>query len=65
MRIEIKIPMNECERLALKITNQLMTNGNNEKALRLQLRGVQEKDLGGYCRAVVYELVRDNLLEVI
>jgi hypothetical protein len=63
MKIEIKIPVEECDRLARKITLQLTTNGYGEHALRLQLRGKLEKDLGGYCRDMVYELIRNNLLE--
>jgi hypothetical protein len=47
--------------LACRIADKLMTNGDAEKALRLQLRGPGEKDLGGYCRQAVVNLIDKEL----
>lgn len=47
--------------LARAIQAELMTNGEKEQAVRLQLRGPDEKDLGGYCRDRVFEIIRNHL----
>ena len=49
------------ERLVCRITRELMTNGSAETAVRLQLRGRDEKDLGGYSRKAVRFIIRKNL----
>lgn len=47
--------------LGCKIADALMTNGWGDKARRLQLRGEDEKDLGGLCREAVVRLVDKEL----
>lgn len=47
--------------LARKIASVLMENGFGEQAKRLQLRGKDEKDLGGYCRRAVVLLIDREL----
>lgn len=39
----------KCRAIAETIANRLFTNGSGGKASRLQLRGPQEQDFGGWC----------------
>lgn len=48
-------------RIAEKLTRELMRNNLNERAARLQLRDKNERDLGGYCRNAVREIITANL----
>jgi hypothetical protein len=43
-----------------ELADDLMTNNIGEKARRLQLRGAQEEDYGGYCREKVLEYIEDH-----
>ena len=45
-------------KLTKRIANELMKNGQGEKAERLQLRGKDEKDLGGLCRDAVEYVIQ-------
>lgn len=49
---------NKWEQLVQDISDRLMTNYKYAKASRLQLRGPNEEDLGGYCRNAVESEVR-------
>ena len=46
---------------AEQIVEKLFTNGNGDKADRLQLRqksgGILERDIGGYCKGAVLDLI--------
>ncbi|HEV8574743.1 MAG TPA: hypothetical protein VGR43_08550 [Dehalococcoidia bacterium] len=41
-------PTQKQQALAAKIARALFTNGSRERALRLALEGVNERDLGGW-----------------
>lgn len=47
--------------LAVKIADELMTNHAGDKARRLQMRGPNEEDLGGFCREMVVRIIDDQL----
>lgn len=51
----------DIRRVTDRIVNLLMTNGNMQKAARLQLRGPNEEDLGGMIRDVVDRTISDVL----
>jgi hypothetical protein len=45
--------------LTKRIATELMKNGAGKKAERLQLRGKDEKDLGGMCRDAVEWVIQE------
>lgn len=55
----MKIKTNK--QLAENIADTLMTNGSHERAVRIQLRGPNERDLGGWCRAAMVEQILEKL----
>ncbi len=47
--------------LARRIASRLMTNGKGQRAERLQLRGPNEEDFGGWCIGAVISQIRCEL----
>jgi len=48
-------------KLAERITEELMQNSDGQKATRLQLRGANEEDFGGWSRDSVYKAILATL----
>lgn len=55
------LKLNKQRKLARRIATALMVNGMGEKAERLQLRDMNEKDLGGLCRDAVEHVIYKTL----
>lgn len=55
----------DVEKVVDRITKELMTNAFGQRALRLQLRGDNEVDLGGNCEMSVRRIIRDELMKEI
>lgn len=53
----------QAERMAQRIADRLFVNGFGERAERLQLRGVDERDLGGWCRKAAEDQIIAALLD--
>lgn len=53
--------LERAKRRAKKIADELMSNSTGDKAARLQLRGPNEEDFGGYCRDKVIEILEEHL----
>jgi hypothetical protein len=49
------------DQLAAHVTQRLCCNGLGDEAVRLQLRGPAEEDLGGYVRGAVQMQIREAL----
>mgnify|MGYP001610571174 CR=1 FL=1 len=57
MKPKPKLSARDVQALAYRITDELLTAGDERRGARLQIRGPSEEDLGGRCEtAIVHDV---------
>jgi hypothetical protein len=51
----------DAKKLAENIADKLFTNGNGDNALRLELKSLDHKYLGGWCKQAVIDVIAQAL----